>query len=283
MPYLFVVIVTVCSLLAASASFAETNRYDYLDTKEVVNLSGDEPEQVLVRPWRGRYQFGAAIILPDFGAHADEAGIVHYLRREINSHGWASIAITPPAAISAANYATQASEVAKAGEKQLTEQNNKPLKKYSDEQWQQLTDDQINHLTNTLDQLDSVGGAYPGKRMLITADRTAGVVISLLSQSKLPKPDILVVINPYRVRDQENQLLAEQLAGLDIPILDIQSTDGHRASLATASERKALAPMSAPLRYEQQSLSLNINQGAAWPDVMTTIAGFGRRIDKAYP
>ncbi|WP_028774999.1 DUF3530 family protein [Shewanella waksmanii] len=283
MPHLLTATLVLLSLLFSHSLSAESSRYDYLDAKEVVSLGNDDSGQALVRSWRGKHQFGAAILVADFGAHADEAGVVQYIRRHINPQGWASIAITPPAAISPANYATEASEVAKAGKKQLSEQNNKPLKKYSDEQWQKLTDTQVNQLTATLDQLDSVGAAYPGKRMLITLDRSAGVVISLLSESKLPKPDILVVINPYRFRDQENQLIPEQLAQLDIPILDIQSNDGHSASQATATQRKALAPMAAPLRYEQQYLSLNINQSASWPDVMTLIAGFGRRIDKAYP
>ncbi|MGL6011915.1 MAG: DUF3530 family protein, partial [Shewanella oncorhynchi] len=141
--------------------------------------------------------------------------------------------------------------------------------------------EQEDFLVKSMSQLDAVGADYAGKRILITADQSAGLLISLLSQKKIADPDVLIVINPYREDEQRNQALAEQLAKLTLPILDIQSPDGHPASLETADNRKKLAVTLESPNYRQTTLALNLDNESAWQNCLNAIKGFSARMSGA--
>ena len=275
---------TLLFSLSPAYGATTTPTYDYLPQSEVATLTvGDKPSYALVRSWRGHFQYGAAILMADFDTHADPTGVIGYLRRHINDRGWASISLEAPSGAPIINHTTDAAEISKPGEKQLELKADKALPKYSETQWKKVREAQNNQLLQTMNQLDSLGQPYPGKRILIVADRGAGLVISQLNAGTLPKPDMLVIINPYLDHSDENQQLAKLLSELDIPVLDIQSPDGPTQSLTTASERQTLSPLNQPLRYEQQRLALNLNQPNAWQNILVLIDGFARRINKAYP
>ena len=92
---------------------------------------------------------------------------------------------------------------------------------------------------------------------------------------------MLIVINPYREDEQRNQALAEQLAKLTLPILDIQSPDGHPASLETADNRKKLAVTLESPNYRQTTLALNLDNESAWQNCLNAIKGFSARMSGA--
>lgn len=214
----------------------------YLPENEVKQITIDnQPYDLLVRPWEGKKKLGAAIILPATNGTADAPGLMAFVRRNINPAGWASLSLTPPTELPAANFATAATEVTSPGAAQLSSPSNKPSPKIKPEDNSKHLQEQEDFLVQSMSQLDAVGADYAGKRILITADQSAGLLISLLSQKKIADPDVLIVINPYREDEKLNQALAEQLAKLTLPILDIQSPDGHPASLETAANRKILA------------------------------------------
>lgn len=262
----------------------QVSEYDYLPQSEIAAITvGDKPSYALVRPWRGHFQLGTAILLADFDTHADPMGVIGYLRRHINDRGWASISLRAPAGAPTINHTTDANEIAKAGDKQLELKADKAQPKYSEAEWQAVREAQQNQLIQTMNQLDALGQPYPGKRLLIASNRGAGLVITQLNAATLAKPDMLVIINPYLDNVDENQQLAKILSQLDLPILDIQSPDAPPASKITADERKALSPQGQPLRYEQQSLALNLDQPNAWQNTLVLIDGFARRINKDYP
>ncbi|QYJ86561.1 alpha/beta hydrolase family protein [Shewanella mesophila] len=271
------------SLLPAYGA-TTTPSYDYLPQSEIAAITvGGQPSYALVRPWRGQFQYGAAILMADFDTHADPIGVIGYLRRHINDKGWASISLQAPSGAPLINHTTDADEISKPGEKQLELKADKALPKYSEAEWKKVREAQNNRLIQTMNQLDSLGQPYPGKRLLIASGKGAGLVISQLNAGTLPKPDILVIINPYLDHPDENLQLARLLSELDIPVLDIQSPDGPAESLTTARERKSLSPLNQPLKYEQQRLALNLDQPNAWQNTLVLIDGFARRINKAYP
>lgn len=52
----------------AIAQRSTTPDYDYLPPAEVAKITlGDAEQAVLVRPWQGRNQYGAAVLLGDLG------------------------------------------------------------------------------------------------------------------------------------------------------------------------------------------------------------------------
>ncbi|QYJ98107.1 alpha/beta hydrolase family protein [Shewanella alkalitolerans] len=268
----------------ASAQRSTTPDYDYLPPAEVEKITlGDAEQAVLVRPWQGRNQYGAAVLLGDLGEDADPEGLLAFLRRELTPKGWATLSIGAPQGAAQPNHITDAGEIPKPGEQQLSQKSNQSLPKYSQEDWAALREQQKTVMSQTLGQLDSLGKSYPGKRILIVTGQSAGLVIEMLTAATLPSPDLLVVINPYLEQDEENRDLPGKLAKLALPVLDIQSPDGLPASLATQKARKALSPLGEPLRYEQQQLALNLDQPSAWQDVLTLVQGFAQRILRAYP
>ncbi|WP_064791291.1 DUF3530 family protein [Shewanella woodyi] len=272
--------------LAAEPNSSNSNNpnYSYLPSEEVISIDvGQQKSEVLVRSWMGKKKLGAAIIFSNPGMTADSAGLQAFLRRELPHTGWASIAITPPNKVSTPNFATSPEEVSKAGEGNNDKDGSERVPQYSKEQWVKIREKQEEFIVNTMNKLDEIGSPYQGKRILITTDQGAGFVISMLSKSKLPKPDILVLINPFMSTKTENMALPKQLAELDIPILDIQSSDGHYASQETVTERRLLSPHNEPYRYSQQLMQLNLNQAGAWQTCLDLIEAFAHRINKAYP
>lgn len=274
-----------CSFLFASiCSQGAQPSYDYLPANEVTQLDlGEQTSLALVRSWRGHHQYGTAILLADLGQHADPSGVTAYLRRHLNDKGWATISLSAPHAAPTINHKTDAEEINKAGEQQLVLKATQRLPHLSPDEWQNLRQQQNNQFIQIMDRLDALGQPYPGKRMLIATDQSAGLMIQLLYAGTLPKPDLLVLINPYLTPAQDNAHLAEQLAQLAIPVLDILSPDATPNAIATAAERRALSPQNQPLRYQQQPLALNLDQPSAWQNTLALIDGFARRIAKAYP
>ena len=278
---------TVSSTIFSTAWAEDAERvskYDYLPSDEVISIDvGEQKSEVLIRSWIGKKKLGAAIMFANTGMDADAAGLQAFLRRELTHTGWATISITPPNSVMTPNFATTPEEVAKAGEGKAIQKSSEPTQQFTEEDWQKIREKQELFVVTSMDQLDALGKPYPGKRILITTAQGAGLTISLLSKNKLPKPDILVVINPFMRQTGENQALPKLLAELDIPVLDIQSRDGHRASLDTVKMRRELSPHNSPYRYSQQLMSLNLNQETAWQTCLELIEGFAQRINKAYP
>ncbi|WP_299790491.1 DUF3530 family protein [uncultured Shewanella sp.] len=270
--------------LAWAETAEKVSKYDYLPSDEVIAIDvGEQKSEVLIRPWIGKKKLGAAIMFANTGMDADSAGLQAFLRRNLTHTGWATISITPPNSVVTPNFATSPEEVAKAGEGKEIQKSSEPTQQFSDETWKKIREKQELFVVQSMDQLDAIGKPFPGKRILITTAQGAGLTISLLSKNKLPKPDILVIINPYMRQIDENQALPKLLAELDLPVLDIQSRDGHRASLNTVERRRELSPHNSPYRYSQQLMSLNLNQETAWQVCLELIEGFAQRINKAYP
>ncbi|QQX79670.1 DUF3530 family protein [Shewanella sp. KX20019] len=273
----------VCALLGSVVSFtttASSPEFHYLPESEVSNVQVDDQDYpVLLRSWQGKKKLGLAIIVPGLGLSPDDGGFTAFLRRQLNKAGWATLAITPPQKPAMPNYATQAVDVANAGENQLSQQSTQAMPVFSEEQQTLNIQLQQSFLISTMSQLDSLGKQFQGKRMLISSDDSAGVIIELLKDNKLPMPDMLAVINPYSDRPGQNQALATQLAELRIPVLDIQSRDGTSASLATQQSRFDLSPQNAPFRYHQYKISLDLQHKEGWSSGLKIIEGFALRIN----
>jgi hypothetical protein len=264
-------------LMATCSTATMAGEIDYLPPGEITKINIDKGEiPVLVRPWEGKQQLGSAIIIAPPGGSADEPGIIAYLRRELNPKGWASISPTPPALPAEPNFTTQPGEVARAGKAQLSQARNKALPKFTEEEAEANHKGRGEELIQTLNQLESAGAAYPGKRLLLAQDLSGGMIVELLAQNKIPMPDLLVLINAYREEDEPNLALASQLAELHIPVLDLISTDAHPLALTGALARLPLSRLKEASRYRQQSIALNLVQATAWAECLVLIEGFSR-------
>ncbi|MGG7092113.1 DUF3530 family protein [Shewanella indica] len=257
---------------------------EHVAASELQQIQVDGEEQaVLVRPWSGPKRFGAALLLPPPGTHADAPGLNAFLRRSINPAGWASISITPPPFPEQPNFTTEAQEISKAGDGKIPGKRNQATSRREAEEWQKLRKQQQSFIQQSLAQLDTLGAPFPGKRLLIAQDQCAALVIELLAAQELAKPDLLVVINPYLDDPYANLALPKQLAELDLAVLDIQSPDGHQASQATVKSRKSLAISQPENQYRQRLLALDLRQDVAFENTLLMIDGMARKVLKQAP
>ena len=284
----FVIIVCLLGTMNTSCRAADQTgsklKYNYLPREEVITIEVEKKQsEVLLKSWIGKKKLGAAILLSNPGMNADSAGLQAFLRRQLPHAGWASIAITPPNKIPTPNFATSPTEIPKVGKLNNTQINTEHTQRFSQKQWMKIREKQAAFIVATMGKLDDIGSPYPGKRLLITTNQGAGLIISILSKNLLPKPDILIIINPFMTTGTENEILPKLLAKLDIPVLDIQSPDGHVASQKTIINRRILSPHNEPYRYRQQLIQVNLNHLEAWQTCLDLIEGFAHTINKAYP
>lgn len=259
------------------------DNYAYLPKDEVqsIDIEG-KAIPVLVRPWEGKLKLGSAILIGPSDASADAAGFIQYLRHSLNPEGWASISLTPPKSLYRPNFATQPSEIAKVGTSQLTLNSHAHTPLYNSAQLLELRNFQQETLMKSCTQLEALTASYEGLKIYLVSDDSAGILVSLLFDKKIPAPDVLVLINPYREFESlidetsRRKSIAEQLALQTFPILDLQSPNGHPISLANAQARLNLNQLKTSRLYRQYRLSLALNNPSGWEEANNHIKGFAR-------
>ncbi len=279
---IYIALSTLClaKAIAQDSNELTVADYHYLPATEVKTLQVEgKPVPALLRPWLGKKHLGLAIIVADFSARADEAGVSNYLRQQLNHSGWATLALTPPSLNSPPYFVTKADDINQAGKQTSSQAADQETADFSP---QQLADNHLQQqkfLQDSMMQLDSLGKAFSGKRMLIAFGQSANLAVELLAKQGIPAPEILVVVNPYSDIESINNQLAAKLATLTTPVLDLQSQDGSAASIATQAQRLTLAPANAPKRYSQQVLALDLSLKVTWENSLKLIEGFVRRIN----
>ncbi|MFC3136758.1 DUF3530 family protein [Shewanella submarina] len=274
----------VLSTLLLSSGHAETLSYQpataqpgygYLPDDELHAIDVDgQAQQVLVRAWEGKHQYGAVILLANPGQVPDTPGLIAHLRRSLNPDGWASLNLTSPTPLPRASFSTTAESIAKAGEGQLELASVSATPGFTQQQMREFIEERQKSVTASLAQLDTIGSEYPGKRVLVVSNQTAAMVIELLHSKQMNTPDLLVVFNPFLPEKKSNSALVKALAELEIPVLDIQSPDGHPASRETLAQRSNLTRTKGPAKYRQLKLSLNLDLPSSWQHASKAIKGF---------
>ena len=259
--------------------------YAYLSADEIkfITIDGKQSE-ILVRSWQSKKHFGSAVIVAASDTDADAAGLASYLRTNINSLGWASISLTPAKGLYRPNYATKPEEITKAGTEQLQLSSDKSIPKYESSQLLELRNFQQTNLNEALNQLPATTSLFPGGKIMIVLDDSAGMIINLLYEKKIPTPDVLVIINPYREYEylidpqSQRKSIAEQLVTMSIPILDIQSADAHPNSIEQAPTRLNYNQVKPARYYRQYQMSLDLSNASGWEEALNQIEGFSRTV-----
>jgi hypothetical protein len=273
------------SILATMPFAQAQQQYAHLSADEIkfVTIDGKQ-SKVLVRSWQSKKHFGSVTIIAASDTDADAAGLASYLRTTINSRGWASISLTPAKGLYRPNYATKPEDITKAGTQQLQLSSNKSTPKYDSSQLLELRNFQQASLNEALNQLSSTTGLFPGAQILIVIDDSAGMITHLLYDKKIPTPDMLVLINPYREYEylidpqSQRKSIAEQLVAMSIPILDIQSSDAHPNSIEQAATRLHLNQVKSARYYRQYQMSLDLSNPSGWEEALDQIEGFARTV-----
>lgn len=282
---LSLLLIVTISLLTAMPSVKAQQPYAYLSADEIkfITIDGKQSE-ILVRSWQSKKHFGSAVIVAASDTDADAAGLASYLRTNINSLGWASISLTPAKGLYRPNYATKPEEITKAGTEQLQLSSDKSVPKYESSQLLELRNFQQTNLNEALNQLPATTSLFPGGKIMIVLDDSAGMIINLLYDKKIPTPDVLVIINPYREYEylidpqSQRKSIAEQLVTMSIPILDIQSADAHPNSIEQAPTRLNYNQVKPARYYRQYQMSLDLSNASGWEEALNQIEGFSRTV-----
>ncbi|MGX9460456.1 DUF3530 family protein [Shewanella sp. A14] len=273
------------SILFVTPNVKAQQQYAHLPADEIkfITIDGKQSE-VLVRSWQSKKHFGSMTIIAASDTDADAAGFASYLRTNINDRGWASISLTPARGLYRPNYATKPEDVAKAGTEQLQLSSHKTTPKYDSSQLLELRNFQQSSLGEALNQLPSTSSLFPGGKILVVIDDSAGMITNLLYDKKVPTPDVLIVVNPYREYEylidpqSQRKSIAEQLVTMSIPILDIQSFDAHPNSIEQAPTRLHYNQVKPARYYRQYKMSLDLNNPSGWEEALDQIEGFSRTV-----
>lgn len=263
--------------LLAQPSFAP------IPASEIKKITVEAKEiDVLVRPWSGKQQFGLAVIIGPSDSQAESMGLVGFLRHELNDKGWATISLTPPKGLYRPNFATESEQIKKAGDAQLSLSAQQAVPKYNSAQLLELRNFQQANLTEALNQLTAIGQPYPGAKIIIAFDDSAGMITHLLFEKKIPSPSLVVLVNPYREYEDlieessQRKQIAEQLVVMSIPILDLISHDAHPLAQTNAPLRKQYNQVKPTKYYRQYQLELNLANSSGWQEALERIEGFSR-------
>jgi len=250
---------------------------------QTITLDG-KPAEVLLRSWSGKQQLGLAVIIGASDTQVQSMGLSGFLRHELNAKGWATLSLTPPKGLYRPNFITESEQIKQAGDAQLTIAANQAVPKYNSEQLLELRNFQQANLTEALNQLTTLGQSYPGARMIIAFDDSAGMITHLLFEKQIPIPDLVILVNPYREYEQlidksaQRKPIAEQLVMMSVPILDLISNDANPLALENAPTRKQYNSVKPTKYYRQYYLSLDLDNSGGWEEALTRIEGFARSV-----
>ena len=186
--------------------------YDYLPDDELHTIKvNEQQQQLLVRSWRGKHQYGNIILLAGPGQVPDTPGLISYLRRSLNLDGWASINLTAPMPLPKASFETAAKSITQAGDGQLALGAHQSTPGFTTEEFAAFVEERQQQMQSSLNQISPHSDQYPGKQIILATNQTAAMLITLIGSQQLAAPDLLVVFNPYLAQQQPNSSLINSL------------------------------------------------------------------------
>ncbi|MFC4656044.1 MULTISPECIES: DUF3530 family protein [Rheinheimera] len=187
----------------ASAEFWQRSDLErQLDQDEVKIIAAGESEFLTLQlPAMTAEVKGTALLIPDGSQHPASPRYIQTLRQQLIDYGWNTIAILPPEA--AADDSTEALE-----------------------QYQQLLLQRVVAATTAARQ-------NSGYLIVLAQGNNGALVAQLYADKKIPEPESLVLLSAYHPLQAGNKQLAQWIAKLAIPTLDLKQQkdnsvlDGH--------------------------------------------------------
>ncbi len=173
---------------------------------------------------------GSVLLLPDWGELPSAANSINSLRQALPKWGWETGAIIPPPPM--------ASLMQSANSNQLEE----PRQQYKQD------------LQSLLEAAKQTQQEQFGFQVLIAQGVMGAWLVELLAEQQLPAPDGLVLVNAYYPDQQFNQQLAEQIAQLSFPVLDIYADDYNHWQQQARQLRLMTSSKSQKFNYRQTEL-----------------------------
>ncbi|MEE2024118.1 DUF3530 family protein [Alkalimonas mucilaginosa] len=201
---------------------------------EIQQLGDSTPLWVLHREAMTPFVQGTLLLLPDPSQHPASPRHINFLRQAMNQHGWTTLALLPDATATTDQAALAALR-------------------------QQL------HLV--LEQSDWQQG-----HLVVLAQGYSGYLLSQLEWTTLPRqPEAIVFLSSYHPEPANNRELAQRIAQLSMPVLDMAHDTDHLHISQTFEIRRQWGQKQANLLYRQRLLTgypeLEISQQRMYKEV----------------
>ena len=202
---------------------------------------------------------GLTILLPAPGKTAANPQAIDLLRHQLNDHGWVTLAMAPPEPVPMPAHVSPLTVTADAAQPDATGQQdpstgNGYQPPYPADKQGELDDAFAERLAERLSAAIKLKEIYPGITVIIAQGSNADWLIELLSAEQLPAPDALVLLNARPRLGRDEQQLAEQLAQLPLPILDLYQRHNNLDDDGVMTLRAQLRRKHQQGRYRQRQL-----------------------------
>lgn len=234
----------VALLLAVNANASTDDLQRYLPPDQIhwLPVEGDTRYLSLYRQPMVSFSRGQLISLPDWHLHPLQSRLINKTYRSAPELGWHSWALLPPDILLTSHQLQQprSDSIFPA----VVEESF--FKPYTDA------------LAARLTRLQKEFSSEPGFTVWVIEGVTAAIAVKLITAQPQVMPDALVVIDAYLPQQQLNQELSQQLAKLQLPVLEISTYAANDWVQKTQPLRHQLSQKYQQVNYRQRQL---ISQG----------------------
>ncbi len=211
----------------------------YLPPGEVVWLNHNDNQYLLLeREYETPYLRGNLLFIPEWNTHPLQSHFLSLLYKNMPAFGWNTHALQPPLNSS-----------------ETISWNESADSRYPSPAAAELREPFKTDLLHRIEQAQQHSAQYGGANIWVVEGISAGFVVELLNEQKLPAPDALIVVGIYFPQWQLNENLATTLARFSFPILDLVAQNSNSWVSATAELRQKEARKHQHLGYRQRLLS----------------------------
>ncbi len=217
----------------------------YLANEQVTPLlAGPDVYLTLVNQHTSINSKGVVILLPEWQQGATNPKAINFLRNALPEQGWSTIVVQPNN--KPKNFPSNAITV-----DEQKQENKATLNQYKKK------------LTTMHNALMNVAKGYPGIVLVIAQGNNAALLVDLYNQNNSQLPNALILLSSYRqtnsaLIDNVNKSFAQQLAAIELPVLDLYLKLDNSLVLAKAAQRKSIAKQEMKVYYRQRQLNNTI-------------------------
>jgi hypothetical protein len=214
----------------------------YHATAEIHSLLvGTEKYITLIKKQTATLNKGVMILLPDWQQGANNPKAINYLRNELPTLGWNTIAIQPDSQPN--DYPSKALTL-----DEQTKDNERIINIYK------------NKLSALLNAVMNVAKQFPGAVVVVAQGNNAAMLVELYDKESTEQPDAFVMLSSFRknsphLSDEINEKFARHIAQSDLPILDLYLRYDNAIVLAKAKQRKLLAEQAKKTDFRQRQIN----------------------------
>ncbi len=237
----------------------------YLASEQVKPLlAGPDDYLTLVKKHTSANSKGVVILLPEWQQGATNPKAINYLRNTLPEKGWTTIAVQPNN--KPENYPSSATTLdEKIKENEIT------IKAYKEK------------LSAMLNAVMNIAQEYPGIVLVIAQGNNAALLVDLYSQEGSQLPNALILLSSYRLSNHDllnsvNKEFAQQLAFLELPVLDLYLKNDNQTVLTKAAQRKSFAKQEMKVYYRQRQLNNAITGYYPEKELLSQINGWLKAI-----